>query len=1006
VFSQRRRTMTSQLRRPPACCSLGMRALITVLTALCLAAVLWPAAASAQAIPPGGDFETVPTTWMSTGSAGLLSTIGTVQTGDAGNHYLRTTYHALVGIGLVGLDAHATITSPAFSWSQATPQALTFTMDERASLGTLVGIDSGVTVSASLDNLTTHVVTPLESNAITQDSTTFQTFSATAARTLLVNGDSYQLVVTESVDPLVAVLGQATIDLDNVALDVTPAAPPAPVLTTGSATITQITSSSAQANATVDPGSSASTVSVDYGTTTAYGAEVDQQLAANSGPTPVTLPITGLAPSTTYHAEVVATSAAGTVTSGDLTFTTSAQPTGASPPAVSNSTVEGSPGERTATLGATIDTGGLGVTYSVQYGTTAAYGSTTSSQTLAAGTTGGQPVIVDLSALTPGTTYHAQIVATGPGGTTDGPDITFTTGPLTPPTATIPTFAPADMAGTAVSVATTVDPGNDDTQVSVSYGKTTGYGTTTPTQTVTAGSGLTGVQFAITGLTAGTTYHFQVTATSLDGTVTTTDIPDTPMPTSTPPVGATSLGALGQTTATLNSSINPNGASASYDLAYGTDPASLSSMTTMQPVAGATPQTLSAMLSGLTPGTTYTAQFVVSFSGGTSAGQEFTFTTKPATPPTLTPPTIDSSSITDIAPTSASLTATVDPGDSATTVDADYGPTPGYGSQTTPVTIPAGAGPTPLTITLAGLSPDTTYHVQLVASNSGQQTVFGDDMTFTTGSDAPTAPGSSPGSAPATGSGVGSGTTTASTAATSATTTGTTVSSQATVCVAAYVSASARTLHWLRLPAAAQVTAGHGLTVALAHRSALHGTVRYRINTGAVKRIGRRLTLGLAQLPIGHTTRLTVMLPKAAHRAATRLGLSIAVLPCGAQIRARRLSGSRIAVTVRSALAVRRLTLHTPAHWGAPRTLRLLGTRGLRSLVITGSGRTLRVLHGGRLRVTRRGATVTVSGLSAATTTGVELVFRTRHAHGVLSARVLVARGPAQHTQTVIPTTR
>ena len=41
---------------------------------------------------------------------------------------------------------------------------------------------------------------------------------------------------------------------------------------------------------------------------------------------------------------------------------------------------------------------------------------------------GPQPVVVNVPNLLPGTTYHYRLVATNGGGTTYGPDMTFTTG--------------------------------------------------------------------------------------------------------------------------------------------------------------------------------------------------------------------------------------------------------------------------------------------------------------------------------------------------------------------------------------------------------------------------------------------------------------------------------------------------------------------------------------------------------------------------------------------------
>jgi hypothetical protein len=79
-----------------------------------------------------------------------------------------------------------------------------------------------------------------------------------------------------------------------------------------------------------------------------------------------------------------------------------------------------------ATLNGTVDPNGDATTYSFQYGTTTAYGSTTPSLSAGSGNSG-QAVSASVSRLTPGTTYHYRVVATNAEGTTVGADQTFKT---------------------------------------------------------------------------------------------------------------------------------------------------------------------------------------------------------------------------------------------------------------------------------------------------------------------------------------------------------------------------------------------------------------------------------------------------------------------------------------------------------------------------------------------------------------------------------------------------
>ena len=96
-----------------------------------------------------------------------------------------------------------------------------------------------------------------------------------------------------------------------------------PDLTNATAAATGATT--ATASATIDPHLQSTAVVVRYGTTAAYDAST-RAVDAGSADAPllVSVPLTGLRPSTTYHVEMVATNADGTTTSTDHTLTTTA----------------------------------------------------------------------------------------------------------------------------------------------------------------------------------------------------------------------------------------------------------------------------------------------------------------------------------------------------------------------------------------------------------------------------------------------------------------------------------------------------------------------------------------------------------------------------------------------------------------------------------------------------------------------------------------------------------
>ena len=90
----------------------------------------------------------------------------------------------------------------------------------------------------------------------------------------------------------------------------------------------------------------------------------------------------------------------------------------------------------TATLNGVVNPNKEDTTYVFEYGTTTAYGSTTPAQPAVSGNAG-KEVSVQVTGLTPGTTYHFRLVATNPSGSDQGNDAVFTTQaanyPLPPP---------------------------------------------------------------------------------------------------------------------------------------------------------------------------------------------------------------------------------------------------------------------------------------------------------------------------------------------------------------------------------------------------------------------------------------------------------------------------------------------------------------------------------------------------------------------------------------------
>jgi hypothetical protein len=123
---------------------------------------------------------------------------------------------------------------------------------------------------------------------------------------------------------------------------------------------------------------------------------------------------------------------------------------------------------------------------------------------------------VPVSGLLPGTTYHYALSATNEEGTTVGGDHTFTTVPGTP--AVVATGGASDIGPTAARLSGSVSTEGLETAYGFELGTEAGsYGA--PIMFGTAGGAVTiEVSLAIAQLQPGTTYHYRLMASNVDGT--------------------------------------------------------------------------------------------------------------------------------------------------------------------------------------------------------------------------------------------------------------------------------------------------------------------------------------------------------------------------------------------------------------------------------------------------------------------------------------------------------
>jgi hypothetical protein len=288
-----------------------------------------------------------------------------------------------------------------------------------------------------------------------------------------------------------------------------------PAVETGATTNLEAAGAATLSGAVNPEGVSVESCSFQYGTSTSYGSSVAcSQTVPLTGTSavPVSAVLSGVAPNETYHYRLSTTDSHGVVNGADRTFTILVAPT------VEDQQPSVSEIDRSAArLSGTVNPEHVDTRYRFEYGMTTDYGDRTAAVHTGRGIASDLSFSEQLENLIPGTIYHYRLVATNVGGTTFGADHTFTTGEPTPPVAV--TGGASDIAQNVARITGAVDTNGLPTSYGFEIGTSTDYGPPTGLGYVGAGANEAGASLALTGLAPGTTYHYRLTATNVDGTV-------------------------------------------------------------------------------------------------------------------------------------------------------------------------------------------------------------------------------------------------------------------------------------------------------------------------------------------------------------------------------------------------------------------------------------------------------------------------------------------------------
>ncbi len=411
--------------------------------------------------------------------------------------------------------------------------------------------------------------------------------------------------------------------------------------------------------------------------------------------------LAGLNPSTVYHFQVVSADAAGNGgTSTDLVFVTPAAPDTVAPVI---SGITASTTDSDATVSWTTDESSDSA---ISYGTASgSYEVSTSSDQL------GTSHSFDLVGLSASTTYYYIVAskdASGNAATSSERTLVTSAAPdVTPPVI-------SSIEATSTDSTATIIWNTDEAASSVvNFGITSDYGSTT-----VADGLVTAHSVALTGLIPASPYHYQVVSTDAAGNISTSsDL--TFVTTATPDTTAPVISAA-------NASTTDSSAAVSWSTDEAADSVIFYGMTSGTYLASSSVAALTVShsidLNELSASTTY--YYVISSTdaaGNTATSSEQTFITS-ATPDTSAP--VISSVNATSTDTAAIITWTTDENASSS---VNFGLDANYGTASTSDSFEIAHS-----ITLIGLNPSTTYHYQVVSTDSVGNVSTSSDLTFVT----------------------------------------------------------------------------------------------------------------------------------------------------------------------------------------------------------------------------------------------------------------------------------
>lgn len=453
---------------------------------------------------------------------------------------------------------------------------------------------------------------------------------------------------------------------------------------------------------------------------TEHHPDLDDNHAQNgTGLGSFTVQMTGLAPSTRYYVRAYAKNSEGTSFGNEESFTTP----GISVPTVSTQSVTNI--TRTTALGGCVvsSDGGAAV---IERGIcwSSSPNPTISGSHVASGVGEGS-YSVQMTGLTPNTTYYVKAYAINSQGEGYGEEKTFRTENISSPLVTTSQVTNITQTTATGGGNVTDEGGGTVTERGICWSLS--ENPTIADSHAAANGGGTGIfTVQMTGLVPGKTYHVRAYAKNGTATGYGNDVTFTTNPIQPPTVSTSQVTNMTQTTATGGGNVTADGGAAVTErgICWSTSPNP--TVDGSHAYSGTGLGSFTVQMTGLTPGTTYYVRAYAKNSAETGYGTDAVFTTLPIGEPAVT-----TTAVTSITQNTAVSGGNVTADGGSPVIERGIC----WGTSANPTIsgshLSSGSGIGAFTLQMSGLTANTTYHVRAYAKN-GEKVGYGNDVEFHT----------------------------------------------------------------------------------------------------------------------------------------------------------------------------------------------------------------------------------------------------------------------------------